>query len=315
MLISEIDEPWSFENIRDSYFSDFTKTKEAIDSTEGGRLWKRLDEVDQCRNIFTSCANDVLESISVFAHATTKDGFWSNINRPEMERLSFSIRKNVFSTSSSAMALVDHARRFEKNYPITGASEKRQQIFLPIGIHEFVQGLRNYIVHVKISETNWEINHDFILDKTEVNFFFGVQDLNRYDRWNQGAKEYINAHGDRINVYGVISSYLECVTNYYKWHSSTVIREYSSMLEVYFGYKKIQDQVRDNTSWNMIISHLTAEVDLFQHLPKYLTPQQTEHLLSYPLKSREQIDRLIEIIDLNKACDDELREKIYATLL
>ena len=79
----------------------------------------------------------------------------------------------------------------------------------------------------------------------------------------------------------------------------------------YFKYKKVLNKTRENTAWNLIFQHIQNVKDPYVYLSQYLTNNQLEELPSYEYKSKEQIDRLIEIIDINGACDDSLRTKAY----
>lgn len=67
-------------------------------------------------------------------------------------------------------------------------------------------------------------------------------------------------------------------------------------------------------AWNMILSHFKKQNDAYEHLSKFITNSQIELLLSYEYKSEEQIEKLIEIIDLNNACTPVIRAKIFDLL-
>ncbi len=49
----------------------------------------------------------------------------------------------------------------------------------------------------------------------------------------------------------------------------------------------------------------------YNHLRVYLTEQQLEEITGLPHGSRQQIDRIIAIVDSVGACDESLREMIY----
>ena len=313
--IEHIDEPWSYEDIKGSYFANFTTTERLIKATEGGVLWSELSALHACLAILNSCTNDILDAISEFSHATTKPRFWDLINRVEQERYANQLKKHVFCTASAAMALVGHARNFSKKYPVDGLMQKRNECFGNTGLHHFIQGLRNYVVHVKVAEANWLISWKGANKKREVKFLFNAIDLREFKKWKPDAKQFIDQNEDGIDVYQIFLSYLQCANNYYSWHRARVIANYSPVLEMYFVYERYLNKIKESTKWNLIISHAKEGLDVFQYLDKYLTPQQIEDVLGYKNGSQQQVDRLIEIIDVYKACDDELKEKIYSKLI
>ena len=278
-------------------------------------LWSDLSVLSDCLKILNSCANDVLDTISEFSHVTTKPGFWNLIYTLEQERYTNQLKKHVFCATSSAMALVDHERRFSEKYPVDGLTQKRNECFGNAGLHSFIQGLRNYVVHVKIVEANWCISWEGENKTRDVKFIFYANDLLEFKKWKPEAKQLIDQNQDGINVYQIFHSYLKCANDYYSWHKAKVIAKYSAVLKGYFVYERHLNKVKEKTTWNLIISHFKEGLDVFQYLDKYLTPQQIEDVLGYENGSQQQVDRLIEIIDVYKACDDKLRGKIYSKLV
>lgn len=310
-MLSSIKEPWSDEAIRKSYFSDFQETQKEIESTEGGILWSELESLHSCLYVFTSCTNDLLDVISDFAHASTKNNFWSRVNEPQQEEFTNRVRKNIFCSAAAAMALVDHARRFSDKYVVESYKEKIIEHFGSSRIHDFIQGLRNYIIHVKIVEANWQISHEFKQKQREVKFLIKTDRLLEYKKWSSKSKNYIRENTPEIDVYNVFLTYLDNAEKFYQWHKAEVIFQFSDTLNKYFKYKKSLNKIKEKCAWNLIFQGIKNVEDPYVYLSQYLTNSQIEELLSYKYKSKEQIDRLIELIDINGACDDSLREKAY----
>lgn len=310
-LQTSIKKTWSNEEVKKAYFSDFKGTTKKIESTEGGILWSELESLQSCLYVFTSCVNDLLDIISDFAHASSKNNFWSRINEAQQEEYSNKVKKNIFCSAAAAMALVDHARRFSKKYVIESYKDKIIEHFGSNGIHDFIQNLRNYIIHVKIIEANWKISHDFNQNKREVKFIINTNQLLEYKNWNSKSKIYISENAPEIDVYSIFKTYLDNAEKFYRWHKTAVITQFSEALNQYFKYKKCLNQLRERTSWGLVFQAIQNIKDPYIYLSKYLTNNQLEELLSYEYKSKEQIDRLIEMIDITGACDASLRAKAY----
>lgn len=311
--LKSIKEPWSLVDIRDAYFCDFRETEEIIEATEGGRLWNELKSLNESVWLLDSCTSDLLDEVADFAHQMTKDGFWNRLNQPYREISERRVKKFIFCTSSAAMALVAHARNFNDNFPCPDFDKERAERFGDSGIHEFVQKLRNYISHWRMAEANWEITWT---DKSrDVKFILKSDELLGWDGWSVFAKKFIESSGEKIDVYVLFNKYNDIASKLYQWHKTKTLAAWHVTLSSYFQYKKWLNQVRDRTSWNLIISHIPKGKDPYEYLGKYLTDEQTEEVFSCEYKTTEQVERLIEILDLHGACDEELRGKIYECLL
>jgi hypothetical protein len=49
----------------------------------------------------------------------------------------------------------------------------------------------------------------------------------------------------------------------------------------------------------------------YEYLNRYLNAEQLRAVHALPAKSKEQVDKIIEFIDTDGACDDELRQRAY----
>jgi hypothetical protein len=313
MLLSEVCEPWSFDDIKESYFKNFFETESIIDKTEGGQLWKEIINLNESVYVLDSCTSDLLDVINDFAHQTTKNGFWNRLNRPQEELYTRKVKKYIFCTTSAAMALVDHSRNFNKKYPCMDFKKKREEGFGDSGIHDFIQNLRNYFSHWRMAEANWEIS--FSENYRDVKFILKRNELLYWDGWSVQAKKYIESIGEKIDVYELFKKYNDITSKLYEWHKYHILATRSEILNIYFKYKKYLNQIKEQTSWNLILSYIPTGKDPYEYLSEYLTNDQIEEIFSFGYKTTEQVDRLIELLDLHSACDTKLRAKIYEKLL
>lgn len=60
----------------------------------------------------------------------------------------------------------------------------------------------------------------------------------------------------------------------------------------------------------MIISNLTAGMNPYQHLPRYLSNKQIELILSDEHCSELQVNALIAMLGMQEFCDTQIRAKI-----
>ena len=211
----------------------------------------------------------------------------------------------------AAMALVDHSRAFAKKYPIAYYNDKVTECFSNNSLHAFVKQFRNFITHVHITKSNWLIKYDE--HGRSVFFLLSQDDLNKWGKWNKTAKSYIASNPDGVNVEQLYEEYSKQVKLFHDWLRSQMWKKHSDDLHEYYSCKKTYTAINSQCSWNMLIKQafLPKKIDPYLYLDKYLTKEETEEVLSYPYKSKEQIDRIIEIVDEYDACNEELRLSVY----
>ena len=300
---------WTVDEIRKAYFKNFLETEEIIKGTEGAILWQRHEELLDCVAILEACYNDVLNSINSFSHETTKVDFWYSNNQPNLVQKQLDIRKAIFSASAATMALVDHFRRFSKKYSVEKSNEIRAEVFGNSGIHEFIQSLRNYILHVKIAEANWVISRDFKNKTRSVNFYFHIDDLKKHKDWKPNAKLFLDHHGDKVDVYNIFSTYLKCVKKYYAWHKNAVLIEYHKPIQRHLSNEYLLNGIKSNIRWNFIIANLKTRQELLVTLTKYLSEEQLKLVHACEVGSSQQLSMIFAVTDTFGSFTDQLKEK------
>lgn len=308
-LLDKNKSTWTVDEIRTAYFRNFSETEIIIKGTEGAILWQRHEELLDCVAILEACYNDVLNSINSFSHETTKVDFWYPANKPKLEQKQLDVRKAIFSASAATMALVDHFRRFSKKYPIANSNEMRSEVFGNSGIHEFIQGLRNYILHVKIAEANWVISRDFKNKTRDVNFYFYIDDLKTFKDWKPAAKVFLEQNGDKVNVYNTFSTYLECVKKYYTWHKNSLLIEYHEPIQRYLSNEYLMNGIKSDIRWNFIIANLKTRHELLAMLAKYISEEQLKLVHACEVGSPQQLSMILAVTDTFGSFTDQLKEK------
>ncbi|CAK2149394.1 hypothetical protein EDB74_102296 [Vibrio crassostreae] len=278
-------------------------------------MWQRHEELMDCVTILEACYNDVLNSINSFSHETTKLDFWYPANQQKLEQKQLDVRKSIFSASAATMALVDHFRRFSQKYSVEKSNETRLEIFGNSGIHEFIQGLRNYILHVKIVEANWVISRDFKKQTRDVNFYFYIDDLNKYKDWKSAAKQFLEHHGEKVDVYETFFKYLECVKKYYAWHRNAVLTEYNEQIQRHLSYENVLNGIKSETRWGFIVANLKTRQELLSTLTKYLSKEQLRLVLACEGGSLQQLDMVLSVTDTFDVFSDQLKEKFSDLLV
>jgi len=311
-FLDTVPHPWNYAAIQTAIGQSFMDAKAAIDDTDGGKLWRSLQELEDSVYVLEANITDLLDEISLFADRSKNPAFWHQGNGSEAERHNRAVNRKLSNCTASLMALVDHARNFQLYSPVPNYADELKKHFSSPGLHDFLQSLRNYNTHWRIAQTNWTISKGREADSRRARFIVTKTELLAWDGWKGKAKDYINSFTNSIDVYEVFSTYRKHVQTFYAWHSGAVLCEYSDILRPYLEYKRLYEGINKKYAWNAVISHLPKTLNPLQYLSRYLPPHGVERVLSLPHQSKQQVDELIRLLDMEEFCDDTLRDKVYA---
>jgi hypothetical protein len=142
--------------------------------------------------------------------------------------------------------------------------------------------------------------------KHETSFVLHAEELLLWDKWESEAKEYIrSARKGIIDVELLFRSYRERVGQFQEWVGDLIESVGSPELGQYRRYRAVVDQLASWRSWSMWIHQvvLQQKLDPYKYLDRYLTREQLEEVQALPQRSREQVDRIIELVDRDRACE------------
>lgn len=303
--------PWNKEHLRNCYFRDFPRTQKEIDHLPGGVLFSEIKSLRLSLNIFLDAVNDLIASINNFKHQSTHPDFWYKSNRLLADKLEITIQRGILSSAMCGLALVDHSREFSKNYPIEGYESKINQCFNNNERHKFIHSLRRYIAHVRFTKANWQIHYS---DKGRSAYFrLSKKDLMRFEDWDSLAKSFILRQEKGIDVEELFESYSAEVKKFHDWFRVSLLGKYEDIVTEYLNYLHIIKGISDKCNWSMLIHQIIPQhkIDPYIYLGRYLSEEELESVLSLPFRSKIQIDRIIELLDVYKICDESLRKDVY----
>lgn len=304
--------PWSRKDIETAIFKNFSDAIGVIEETQGGRLWRALRDLEDTLWIFNTSTTDLLDEICLFGDRSKNPSFWHQANVNEAEGHTRAVKKKLFHCTSALMALVDHARNFQRKTPVTGYADRLQATFPSPGLHDFLQCLRNYNTHWRVAQANWVIQTEAQSKTREVRFRVTKCELQKWDKWSVNARQYIECVSDAIDVYELFSEYRKHVQSFYAWHKGAVLDGYAAFLQPYFEYKRLYEGLQKKYTWNLIISHAPKAINPYQYLDQYLSRHQLERLLAYEHRSEAQVEALLQMVGMKEFCDEPMYEKLLA---
>ena len=277
----------------------------------GSPVYTSLESIRLSLDIFLNAVTDLISSINRFKGESARPGFWNKPYRQFVEELEVAIQRGIASSTMCSMALVDHTREFSKSYTIPAYDSKIHHYFNESKEHRFIHSLRRYITHVKITKANWLVTDS--QEGRKVFFLFGQSELLKWSDWHSLAREYIYEQPKGINVEELFENYSSTVMEFHNWLRGAVMDSYGAEISDYLHYQKLMKRFAFQSYWNFLLKQafIPKNVDPYMYLDRYLTKQELESVFSFPHRSKEQVDRIIELVDEYGACTEEIRNLVY----
>ena len=183
-------------------------------------------------------------------------------------------------------------------------------------LHRFLFDLRNYSLHWKPVQANWNI--DTAAGETGVSrtvaFLLSKDELSEWSCWKSEAKEFLDSQPERVDVRELFIEYQLRARTFHSWLQTAAIFTHYTHVRQYLEYKKWHDRFHELCTWDAVAAFRTIKRDPYELLRDYLSPREFEHIYSLELKSDEQINRLIDLVDLDQAVDGPLRARLQEFL-
>lgn len=205
-------------NIGEMIIELSTKLK---DSEEQRRL-EGIDQFSLSLQIFKGNTQDLLKPLKAAQKSEVALPLGAAKNRHLLDGFLQDLARRIHNFVSAALSLVDHARRFvDKHYEAHSFSkEYNEQIskrFIDDPTCQFVQGLRNYMLHRKIPNVSFitkivvggeNFEHTLNLDRDE---------LIDWEKWSGPARRFLQETKREINLYQIVTEYAAKIEDFYAW--------------------------------------------------------------------------------------------------
>ncbi|HWX84853.1 MAG TPA: hypothetical protein VNZ48_14760 [Xanthobacteraceae bacterium] len=284
---------------------------------------------ERCQSYLTSLAvfekafADLLNEIREFEEASQDGTIFHRVRRSELQEIERSIQKELFAAASAAHSLVDHStRRLNELAKIPEYKNHIASYFGDDGLSEFIVELRNVLHHFNMVEAAWNVKKDYLQGSHSATFTVDKQTLAiafsespRITAQAQGRiSAFLAASPDRIDVRTVFDEYRRRANGFHAWLSSTIASPVFVQLRDYESCIQENKNFATRLLWRGLIMNWLnwpSPPNPYNHLPRYLTASELAIVNSLERGSNEQIDKIIDIVDENRSCDDELRQLIY----
>jgi hypothetical protein len=194
------------------------------DELEAMPEYHRLSVVRQFATsvaLFDANARELSDTLSNAEDPSKAIELWSIDNRPKLNHFQLQLMRLLHNFVASAFTLVDHARRFyTQNY----SSDARfsdyegcvRHYFGEDPLSQFVQGLRNYVLHKELPDLATELSYEQG-GTFRHRHYWHLAELKTFDRWNASAKRFLAKAPDDIDIAQVTEAYYAKVRSFYEW--------------------------------------------------------------------------------------------------
>jgi hypothetical protein len=267
--------------------------------------------------------DDLIKSIDNFEKDAQDGTLFDRTRKLDLITHEQIIQKELFGATNSAHSLVDHSsNRLQKLAQVPDFRAQIEASFGLDGLHDFIISLRILLHHLHVIKPGYQWEKRFEKDAVvKVGFLLNragllqvAEETFDQSRFNKVAS-YIRTAPEKIDLKLVFLEYKARVVGFHSW--------FSAALETH-AYENTRDYDRcvmenrrfaTRTWWNAMLGNWLRNWKVppnpYNHLAKYLSPQQLDEIYKLPMRSIKQVDKVIEYVDTDGACDDHIREQTY----
>lgn len=304
--------PWALDQLERAYFRDFQGTLAAIREHPGYSLHDSMSAVRATFHLFEGGVIGLRSTLDVFRTEARSGGLFQRRGRSRLEDLEHQAQKGVFMAAQAAMALVDHTRRLAQRITIPGYDERVRKEFAENEVHRFIQDLRNHLAHVCLTKPRWQVSTSFS-GEWKAEFLLMPDDLTTSGDWHALSRQFLASHAGGVNLETLCVEYANKVSRFNEWFVASAYAMVGDTVADYLRYERHLKAVASRSAWNVILRQIViaGHLDPYQYLDRYLTTSELREIQSFKMRSRQQVDRIIELVDEHEACDEDLRPTVY----
>lgn len=304
--------PWALDQLARSYFRDFQATRSAIREHPGYSFHDGMSSLRATFHFFEGVVIGLRSTLEDFRKEASSGGLFQRRGRRRLEDLEQEVQKGMFMVAQTGMALVDHTRRLARKIAIPGYDERVRDEFAENAVHRFIQDLRNHLAHVCLTTPRWQVSTSFS-GEWNAEFLLMPNDLTSSEDWHALSRQFLANHPGGINLQTLCGEYANRVSRFHEWFVASVDATVGDAITDYLRYERYLKAVGSRSWWNIILKQIVipGHLDPYQYLDRYLTPAELIEIQSLKARSRQQVDRIIELVDEHGACDEDLRRTAY----
>lgn len=152
------------------------------------------------------------------------------------------LNRHIHNFVSSSLTLVEHTRVFMRTHYagteiLTIYENKARDTFANSPVAQFVQGLRNYMLHRGLPNSSMFMKFEAApsemggVGTMETGVSYDTASLLDWKDWKSVARTYIEQAGEHLDIHEVTQEYLALVSRFHDWLDSTLEKYHHSDLQ------------------------------------------------------------------------------------
>ena len=280
-------------------------------------LHERLASYRTTLQVFETSVEDLLRVIQNFDDLSRSGRLFHSGAEDEFNGIERSIQKELFAVANAADVLKNVASyRLQTQINIAGYHDRLVQHFGEDGLHDFIIGLRVIIHHIFMIKAGWQVRHDFRAGTTTATFKIDKTNIEKamLDKMSAAGRKFFSTLPNDIDLRVLFTEYRRRVTDFHAWFAEEIEASLPVEVRDYEFCVKESSRAATRLYWKAMIKNWlnwSPPPNPYDHLDRYLTSKQLAHVYALPMKSKAQVDKVIEFVDADDACDDELRILAY----
>ena len=187
-------------------FEEHIKLERAILSHPGGKIFKKIEEIERSLYIFDGNFRDLLIDIDEFSKAENLV-FFDVSNKEKLDRILIEIARRLHNFVAAAISLVEHTRKIISELYIDTAfmSEYQSELEKRIITNEliqFVHDLRNFTLHYELPPVGANLD----LNKIQHKLIIDVESFKEWDNWKSLPKKFLASQSSNIFLRDLVRS-------------------------------------------------------------------------------------------------------------
>lgn len=214
---------------------ELAQLKEKIRSSAGFKIYYQRKAIEISYQIYEGNYQDIyndlnaLEDFSVAARALAQG------NRGKKEQVELELQRKLFNCLAAAFALVDHTRKFMKEYSgdLSFTEEYKKRIdedFANSELHRFFQGYRNYMHHYRVPTISHRLQFGRDVENKCI-CELRKEELLMWNGWEEMAESWINNQPDNIPLKEKLEEHHQKVTELYEWFLRRILQIHGQEIE------------------------------------------------------------------------------------
>lgn len=213
-----------------------------IHQSAGAEFLNRARQRSFSLNIFQMNALALIEAAQRVKDPDQGMAFMLEANREAGLQAHRELNRHIHNFVSSALALVEHTRVFMREHyadtKVFGSYEKQVvATFAQSSVTQFVQGLRNYMVHKGLPNSSMYMKFTQSPGATdgtgvmETGVQYETASLLDWNRWNPVASEYLERAEGQIDIHDFAHEYMVLVNQFHGWLDATLAEHHRTDLQ------------------------------------------------------------------------------------